>query len=332
MDVVLGVAWRIVVDDHLDIVDVDAAADDVGGNEDVDVSVAEVTHDFVTLFLFEVAVHGSHFETFHAERASQLAHLGFLGTENDDTLDTLSLVTGKGAVLHDAANDVVFHAVVADVGNLLNLLGRLADGDFDLDGVVQDVVCQTLDVVGHGCREHDGLAMVWQMAGNLHDVVVEAHVEHAVGFVEDEEGNVGEVNLSRCEVGDESARCGDDDVGTEGESAAFLLEPYAVVAAIDGYAADGHEIGEGLDLLVDLLNEFSGWCHDEAVDGILRIVAGAQFVEYGQQIGSRLSCSCLCHADEVVTLEQGWNGFFLNGRTLLEIHGVERIENGIVKG
>ena len=31
--IVLWVAWRVVVDDHLDVIDVDASAHDVGGDE-----------------------------------------------------------------------------------------------------------------------------------------------------------------------------------------------------------------------------------------------------------------------------------------------------------
>ena len=47
--VVFGVARCIVVDDHLNIVDIDAAAHDVGGNEDVYLALLEGQHHFVAL-------------------------------------------------------------------------------------------------------------------------------------------------------------------------------------------------------------------------------------------------------------------------------------------
>ena len=186
--IVLRVAGRVVVDNHLDVIDVDASAHDVGGDEDVDVTVAEITHDGVAFLLREVAVHGSDAETFHAECTSQLTHLRLLGTEDDDAVHAASLV--KRTMLYDATDDVVLHAVIADVGYLTNLLGRLRHGNLHLDRMVENVVRQLLNVIGHGGREHDGLTFRRQITGNLHDVVVEAHVKHAVCLVKDEEGNM----------------------------------------------------------------------------------------------------------------------------------------------
>src|SRR5215831_7734575 len=57
MNIVLRVLRQIVVDDVRDTPHVDAATDDVGGDEVNDFAVAEALHDAVAQSLIEVAVH-----------------------------------------------------------------------------------------------------------------------------------------------------------------------------------------------------------------------------------------------------------------------------------
>ena len=59
VNVVLGIVGCIVVDDHGDVVDVDAARHDVGGHEQIHLSCAEELHHLVALGLFQVGVHGA---------------------------------------------------------------------------------------------------------------------------------------------------------------------------------------------------------------------------------------------------------------------------------
>ena len=57
--IILGVAGRVEVQDEGNVVDVDAARHDVGSYKDVGMSSLEGEHDFVALFLVEVAMHGA---------------------------------------------------------------------------------------------------------------------------------------------------------------------------------------------------------------------------------------------------------------------------------
>ena len=123
VDIVLGIVRRVVVDDHLDVIDVNSAAHDVGCNENVDVAVAEVAHDGVALLLGQVAVHCAHTQSFHAERAPQLADFCLLGAENDDAVHAVFSVVER-TMLNDAADKVVLHPVVTDIGNLPDFLSR----------------------------------------------------------------------------------------------------------------------------------------------------------------------------------------------------------------
>ena len=58
MDVILRVVGDVVVDDQRYVGDVDAAGDDVGGDEDGYLAVAKIKHDLVALVLLEIGVHG----------------------------------------------------------------------------------------------------------------------------------------------------------------------------------------------------------------------------------------------------------------------------------
>ncbi len=86
MHVIFGIARCIVVDDHLNVVDVDAAAHDVGRNEDVDLALLETEHHFVAFALLKVGVHGG-----AVEAATFQNDVEFLDTllgrdENNDAL------------------------------------------------------------------------------------------------------------------------------------------------------------------------------------------------------------------------------------------------------
>ena len=75
-------------------------------------------------------------------------------------------------------------------GDLFRIGGAiLMDGHRQLllHGIVHDTLGQLLNLVGHGGTEEYGLSAVGQHLGYLHDVLAEAHVQHAVRFVQDEE-------------------------------------------------------------------------------------------------------------------------------------------------
>ena len=93
MYIIFWVTWHIEVDHHLDVVDVDASTHNVGGNEDTDASVLEGKHDFFTLTLLEVAMHGSHIESLALQGEAQLFdfHLG-RGKENDPIFFIIAVV------------------------------------------------------------------------------------------------------------------------------------------------------------------------------------------------------------------------------------------------
>ncbi len=90
------------------------------------------------------------------------------------------------AFLENVGQCALLVILVAEYGRLLDFLDRARGGNFHLHGVVEQRLGELADFGGHSGREQQGLAFLGEEFGYGHDVVVEAHIEHAVGFVKHE--------------------------------------------------------------------------------------------------------------------------------------------------
>ena len=102
---------------------------------------------------------------------------------------------------------------------LLDVLHRGADPSHPDPSVVsQKLTGQGLDLVGKGGGKHERLPLVLGRHVVLHhdaaDLRLEAHVEHAVGLVQDQMRHLAEGDHATVHQVVESAGCGDDDVAT----------------------------------------------------------------------------------------------------------------------
>ncbi len=52
--------------------------------------------------------------------------------------------------------------------------------------IAQKALCERCDFLWHGCREQSCLAVLMRAFGNALHIIDEAHVEHAVGFIENQ--------------------------------------------------------------------------------------------------------------------------------------------------
>ncbi len=93
----------------------------------------------------------------------------------------------------------------------------------------------------HRRAEEQRLLARRQVPEHAADVGQEAHVEHAIGFVEHEELEPGQLRVGHAEVIEEAAGRGDDDVDAAAER--VLLRPHAD-AAEDGGAAERRVHGQ----------------------------------------------------------------------------------------
>ena len=162
-------------------------------------------HHFVALALVQVGVHFGHLVTLLTQGAGQLLDLELGGGEDDAAFRLL--------VAREYLLDGIKLSRLVEVYDLLaDVLGRLADGYLHAHRVVKDGLCQALDLVGHGGREHEHLALHWHVRQDFLDVVEEAHVEHLVGLVENHGMDVVEVYDLAVDEVDETAGGGDDDL------------------------------------------------------------------------------------------------------------------------
>ncbi len=81
-----------------------------------------------------------------------------------------------------------------------------------LDRIAQDAVGEARDLARHGRGEQQRLAMGGQGGDDLLDVVDEAHVEHAVGFVQDEGLDLVELDVALVHEVEQAAGAGDKDI------------------------------------------------------------------------------------------------------------------------
>src|SRR5690606_29571016 len=91
--------------------------------------------------------------------------------------------------------------------------GRILPRYLDLDRVAQEALRQFLDFRRHGGRKEQSLPARRQEAADAFDIGDEAHVEHTVGFVDDENVDAGQKQAAALEMVEQAAGRRDQDVG-----------------------------------------------------------------------------------------------------------------------
>ena len=323
MDVVLGVVRHVVVDYQTDILDVDTPGHDVRSHQDLDAVVLEVEHHLLALRLLQVGVHGGHVEIHALERAGQLLDLE-LRRREDDRLRI-------GRFGEQLADDAQLLILVTDVGRLVDRLVGFRYGDVDLGRIVQDGLGQLADLGRQRRREHDRLPLAGHVRDDLHDVVAETHVQHAVGLVENEIFHARKVDAAVLQMGDQASRRGDHHVRAHQHAALLHVPALAVAAAVDHRRRDGQVVGKALELLVDLHGQLARGHDDDRFDLVVVVALQQQPVQQRQRVGRRLARAGLGAADDVAPLEDDRNGVLLHGGHLLEIHIVKSVEKFLLE-
>ena len=187
-----------------------------------------------------------------------------------------------------------------------------------------------LDVRRHGGREEQVLALLRQVFHDLADRHDEAHVEHLVGFVEDEDLDLREVGVTLAKVVEQAAGSGDDDVDAARQRLALRA---MADAAEDGGDAEAELGAVGLEAFGDLRREFARRRQDErtAAAARRRLTVGREAVEDGEGEGGGLAGAGLGDAEQVAAFHHAGNGGELDRRGLgiallgqrLEDRGVE---------
>lgn len=305
VDVVLGGFGEVVVDDVGDAVDVDAAGGDVGGDEHPNGAAFEVGKGAKALVLGAVGVKGGGFDAVAVEVAGDavgpVLHFG----EDEDGVEG-----GVDEEVEEKGGFEVLGDLVDELGDAFGGVGAFAN--LDGFGSLLKFVGEGFDLAAEGGGEHKGLTPGGEGFDDALDGGEETHVEHAVGFVEDEAFEIAEVAVALAHEVDETAGGGDDDVGSVAQG--LDLGAFAD-AAEDHGDAQGEVFGVGVDVVFDLGDEFAGGGEDEgfgAAHAALALKAG-EVGEDGQGEGGGFAGAGLGDADEVLSGEDLRDGSGLDG-------------------
>src|SRR6478736_2809034 len=178
--VALGNVRQIVVHDVADAVDVDAARSDIGRDQHLEPARAEVVQRALPRTLGFVAVNGFR-DDFAALQLLHQAIGAVLGTgENNRAID--------GWITQHFLEHA---ALVRGLDHVHGLVDALRGGrnrsHVDAHRIDQNLTRQAFDIARHGGREEQRLALLGELLQNALHVRQEAHVEHAIGLVQNQD-------------------------------------------------------------------------------------------------------------------------------------------------
>jgi hypothetical protein len=297
MHVDLRLVRNIEIDDMGDAVDVDAARGDVGRDQDRHAAESEFGERALARRLRLVAV-----DRFGADARARQA-LGdaigaVLGPREDER-------TRHRGVAEEARENTGLlrggdeHDVLIDA-----LDWRRRRGDRNANRLAQDAGRKAFDAAGHRRGEEQGLTLLRQQRDDPAHVGQKAHVEHAVGLVEDQDRKPVEAHDPlRREIEQAAGRC-DENVCAAPQRVDLRPLPDA---AVDDGRAERKVAAIGAETVGNLDRELSRRNEDERARRRKRLVGAmlGKSVQNRQRKRGGLAGSGLREADDVTARQQG---------------------------
>ena len=252
VEVGLGVAGVVEVDDQRDVVDVDPAGGDVGGDDGLGRAGGEPGQVALADPLAEAAVQVDRLDALVGQCLGQRDRAVAGAGEHDGAAVGLDQTDQGGDLVTETRHGerVVGHrGDGAGVG--VELVGA---------GVAQVGADQRVDVTVEGGAEQHALAAAGGQPHQLVDGRVETEVAEVVGLVEDGDLDVVEEDVAVLEQVLQPTGRGDDEIGLLPELPGLLLVRRA---AVDGGQLEADGRGERLDRGGDLVGQLAGRDHDQ---------------------------------------------------------------------
>ena len=187
--------------------DIDASGGDIRGHQDPKLPCLEARQGFGALGLRPVPVDALGLDALAIQERGQTV-CPVLGTGEDEGIIHVTVVEE----LHQQRT---FQARGHRVNSLLHTLGRSCPTlQGDLRRIPEDLASQRLDRRRHGGAEEERLLRGRHVSQDPANVGQEAHVQHAVGLVQDQVLEPRQGRVAILEVVQEPPWSGDDDVGT----------------------------------------------------------------------------------------------------------------------
>jgi len=203
MDEVFGDIGKIVVDDMGDVLHVDAASGDVGGDEDAILPPLEAGEGRGALRLRAVAMNHGGVDALAVEALGDAFGAALGARENK----------AAAAFIVEQVVEHIGLAVFGDFEGLeTDIFGRLGSGaESEADRILCVIAHELRHGAFHRCGEAESLALARQDADDAPNGREEAHVQHAIGFIEDEGFDAAQRDEPAVEIIFEAAGSGDDE-------------------------------------------------------------------------------------------------------------------------
>ena len=195
---------------------------------------------------------------------------------------------------------------------------RITRRDVEHQWAVQQRCRQGADLIGERRREQQVLPLLGQQREYALDVVDEAHVEHAVGFVEDENLDAAEIDVALAVMVEQPPGCRDEDVDAAFEQRG--LRRHADAADHDR-RRQVQMLAVDADRRLDLRGELARGREDQRAQrppggpgqrgrACLRL---RQLVQHRQHEARRLAGARLCAGEQIAARENGRYCLLLDG-------------------
>ncbi|MNQ40439.1 hypothetical protein D3C85_540910 [compost metagenome] len=319
MDVHFGVAGQLDVDHRFEPGDIQASRGDVGGHQHAAALVGEEGQHLVTLALIEVAVQRLGGDAVVAQVGFQLLALLAGVAEGDAGL--------RAHLLQEAQHGVHALARVDLVEALLDLAVVVQGVHLHLLRVAHEGLRQLGDARRVGGGEQQGLPACRELLDDLGDAVVEAHVEHAVGFVQHQGVEAVEHQGALAQVLLDAARRTDDDMGA-------MLQG-AHLRAVGHATAEGEHLdvavaaGEAADFLGHLVGQLAGGAEHQC---LAAEEARIQRLQQADAEGGGLAAAGLGLGDQVLALEDQRQALRLDRRHVAVAQALQVGQGGCGEG
>lgn len=318
----LGLHGKIVVDHVSDVVHIQSSRRNIGGDQNPETALLEAGQRFGAHGLALVAVNGVAVNA----RCTQLFH------------------HPVGGVLHLGENEGLVDLGIAQKGDQQGILvlfpheehllgNTLHRGFVGRDGhqhrVADHGVGQLHHFRSYGGREKQGLALRRNLRQHPFDVGDEAHIEHPVHLVENEDLYLIQVDESLLHQVEQPTGSGHENIDptVQGTDLAGLVDP-----AEDHGMAEEKKASISLNAFPDLRCEFAGGGENEGPGGSFPVPAGiaGKPLQERQGKGSGLSGAGLGAAHQVTSFYQVRNALLLDRRgddVSLRGHGSLKLRN-----
>src|SRR5262249_39580183 len=130
----------------------------------------------------------------------------------------------------------------------------------DVRRIAEPLRCKPANLRGHRGREHERLPLFWHRSDDTTQRNDEAHIEHLIGLVENQDLDVAEINVALLHEVEEPAGRGDQDIDAVFQCANLVALADATENDRVSEAGESTVVGEAV---ADLRGELTSWGEDQ---------------------------------------------------------------------